>query len=263
MRYYFCLLVFLLASCNQNKVSLHGYVEGEYQYITPTTSGTLKNLYVHRGDFVKAGDKLFALDDVELKANIENVQADIRQLEAVFDEISKAYQRAKELLRSKTISQAEFDKQEANYNATKAKLDAAKQNLISALKKLCDSAPCAINDAYVENTFFLPGEFVLAGKPVVSLLPPEKIKVRFFIPQNQLPQINEGQYVTISCDGCTKQIKAKITYIAKQAEYTPPVIYSTEARQKMVFMVEAKPDKVEECLNPGLPVDINIEGKRQ
>ncbi|AVP87648.1 Putative secretion protein HlyD family protein [Candidatus Phycorickettsia trachydisci] len=261
MRYHFYFLLLLLTSCNQNKVSLHGYVEGEYQYITPTTSGTLKNLYVHRGDVVKTGDKLFALDDVELKAAIENAKADIRQLEAVFDESTKTYQRSQELLKSKTISQADFDKQQANYNAAKAKLDAANQSLVSAEKKLQDSAPLAINDAYIENTFFLPGEFVQAGKPVVSLLPPNEVKVRFFVPQKQLPKIAEGKYVTVSCDGCPKKIKAKIIYIAKQAEYTPPVIYSTDARQKMVFMVEAKTDQPETSLNPGLPVDINIEDK--
>jgi len=261
MRCHLYLLLFLLASCNQNKTSLNGYVEGEYQYITPTTSGTLKNLYVRRGDIVKTGDKLFALDDIELIANIENVKADIRQLEAVFDESTKTYQRAEELLKSKTISQADFDRQNSNYNAAKAKLDAANQSLISAQKKLQDSAPWAINDAYVENTFFLPGEFVQAGKPVISLLPPNEVKIRFFIPQKQLPKMTEGKYVTVSCDGCPKKIKAKIIYIAKQAEYTPPVIYSTQARQKMVFMVEVKPDEPEQCLNPGLPVDIDIEDK--
>jgi len=261
MHYHLYLLLLLLSSCNQNKINLNGYVEGEYQYIAPTTSGTLKDLYIHRGDVVKAGDKLFALDDIELKANIENAKADIRQAEAVFDESAKMYQRFQELLKSKTISQADFDRQEANYNAAKAKLDAATQNLISAEKKLHDSAPYAINDAYVENTFFLPGEFVQAGKPVVSLLPPGEVRIKFFIPQNQLPQITEGKYVTVSCDGCPKKIKAKIIYIAKQAEYSPPVIYSTQARQKMVFMVEAKPDEHEKCLNPGLPVDIDIEEK--
>lgn len=261
MRYYFYLLLFLLAGCKPSKISLHGYVEGEYQYIASTTSGMLKDIYVHRGDFIKTGANLFALDNVELKAAMENAKAEIRQVEALFDESTKEYQRAEELLRSKTISQSEFDKQESSYNASKAKLDAAKQNLISVEKKLQDSAPCAINDAYVENTFFLSGEFIQAGKPVVSLLPPEKIKIRFFIPQNQLPKINEGQYVTISCDGCPKQIKAKITYIAKRAEYTPPVIYSTDARAKMVFMVEAKPAETQTFLNPGLPVDIDIEDK--
>lgn len=259
IRYCLYFLPMLLLGCKPHVSSLHGYVEGEYQYITSTSSGILKTLHVQRGDVVKKGADLFALEDVELKVSIENTRAEIHQAEALLKETTKSYQRARKLAHSQAISQSEFDKKEAEYTSSKAKLEAAQQQLVSTEKKLEESRPKSTTNAYVENTFFVPGEFIPAGKSVVSLLSPEKIKIRFFLPQNQLPKITRGKYITISCDGCTKPIKAKITYIAKQAEYTPPVIYSTDARQKMVFMVEAVPEQIQSVLHPGLPVDIDIE----
>lgn len=259
LRYCFYFLPLLLIGCKPAHTTLHGYVEAEYQYITSTSSGILKALHVRRGDFIIKGTDLFTLDDIDLKVSIENAKAEIRQAEALLKENANAYKRVKKLIHSNAISQSEFDQREAEYTSSKAKVDAAQQKLISTQKELKNSRPKSMINAYIENTFFMPGEFVQAGKPVISLLPPEKIKIRFFLPQSELPTITTGQYITVSCDGCTKQIKAKITYIAKQAEFTPPVIYSTSSREKMVFMVEATPDQVEPCLHPGLPVDIDIE----
>lgn len=259
IRYFFYFFPLLLIGCQPTTSSLQGYIEGEYQYITSTTSGILKTLYVQRGDFISQGANLFTLEDIELNVAIENAKAEIRQAKALLKETTSAYHSRQKLIQSHAISQSELDQKEAEYTSSKARVEASQQKLISAERKLEESRPKAMANAYVENTYFVPGEFIEVGKAVISLLPPEKIKIRFFLPQSQLPKINTGKYITISCDGCAKKIKAKIIYIAKQAEYTPPVIYSTESRQKMVFMVEAKPDEIEPCLHPGLPVDINIE----
>ena len=96
---------------------------------------------------------------------------------------------------------------------------------------------------------------------MVSLLPPENVKLRFFVPQSQIAQLQMGQSITATCDGCGEHITAKITFIATEAEFTPPVIYSVESRQKLVFMVEAKTDTPDTRLKPGLPVDVKVVGK--
>jgi HlyD family secretion protein len=261
MRFCLCCILFFLSGCDSENSILNGYVEAEYQYITSTTSGILNDLYVHRGDYIKAGTKLFAIDETELTVSIEKAKADICEAESLLQDDIKEYLRAQKMLQLKAMSQAEFDKKEATYKVSKAKLDGSKQNLLAAQKKLNDSAPKAITDAYVEDTFFLPGEFVQPGQAVVSLLSPDNIKIRFFISQKQLPKIKQEQSIFVSCDGSSKKIMAKITYIAKQAEYTPPVIYSVDSRKKMVFMVEAKPIHPAPFLHPGLPVDIELEGK--
>jgi HlyD family secretion protein len=84
------------------------------------------------------------------------------------------------------------------------------------------------------------GEFVAAGNPVVVLLPPENLKVRFFVPQEILPKIKTGETVSVSFDGAAKNYSATINYISTQVEFTPPVIYNRENRAKLVFMIEAK-----------------------
>lgn len=110
-------------------------------------------------------------------------------------------------------------------------------------------------DALVADTLFVEGEFVPAGTPVVSLLPPGNVKVRFFVPEPMLARLGLGQEVRVSCDGCGAGVPARIVFIAPEAEYTPPVIYSREARAKLVFLIEARPAPGS-GLHPGQPVDV-------
>jgi HlyD family secretion protein len=114
-------------------------------------------------------------------------------------------------------------------------------------------------DAQVHDTLYRQGEFVTAGNPVVALLPPENLKVRFFVPQEMLPQIKTGEAVSIHCDGAAREFKAVINYISTQAEYTPPVIYSRETRAELVFMIEAKISAADAAdVRPGQPADVRL-----
>jgi len=111
--------------------------------------------------------------------------------------------------------------------------------------------------ARVAETYFRVGEWVAAGQPVVSLLPPAGVKARFFVPQSDLGALAVGQPVRLLCDGCGAAIEAQVSFIATQAEYTPPVIYSNAQRSKLVFMVEARPAAADaERLKPGQPLDV-------
>ncbi|HET9822038.1 MAG TPA: HlyD family efflux transporter periplasmic adaptor subunit [Burkholderiaceae bacterium] len=112
-------------------------------------------------------------------------------------------------------------------------------------------------DALVADTLFRVGEWVNAGQPVVSLLPPAGLKARFYVPEAELGALRIGQAVTLRCDGCGAPIAARIDYIATRAEFTPPVIYSNAQRAKLVFMVEARPDPKDATrLKPGQPLDV-------
>jgi len=123
------------------------------------------------------------------------------------------------------------------------------------LQQTAQRAPSA---GLVTDVFYRPGEWVAAGQPVLSLLPPANRKARFFVPEAALGSLKLGQNVQLHCDGCGADIAAQISYIAPQAEYTPPVIYSNEQRGKLVFMVEARPVKAEDAqrLHPGQPLDV-------
>jgi HlyD family secretion protein len=118
------------------------------------------------------------------------------------------------------------------------------------------SAPVA---GLVYDTTYRIGERVPANTPVVVLLPDNAVKLRFFVPQPVLGKVAVGQGVAVSCDGCPTGLAARIEYIAPQAEFTPPVIYSNESRAKLVFRVEARPAAdAAAALKPGQPVQVRL-----
>ena len=117
----------------------------------------------------------------------------------------------------------------------------------------------APTNALVQDTLYRAGEWVAAGNPVVELLPPANIKVRFFVPQAMLPRIKPGQTVSVTFDGGPHACSATVNFISTQAEFTPPVIYSRENRSKLVFMIEAKFSPTDTAdLRPGQPVDVEL-----
>ncbi|MEI6984614.1 MAG: HlyD family efflux transporter periplasmic adaptor subunit [Rhodospirillaceae bacterium] len=112
--------------------------------------------------------------------------------------------------------------------------------------------------ARVEDVLHWPGEMVAAGAPVVVMVPPAAIKVRLYVPEPLVGGIKPGQTVALRCDGCGQGISGHVVFISSQAEYTPPVIYSTGNREKLVFLVEIRPDSDPERLHPGQPVDVTL-----
>jgi len=101
---------------------------------------------------------------------------------------------------------------------------------------------------------------VPAGAPVASLLPPENIKVRFYVAETELGAVQVGQQVTLRCDGCPAPIAARIGFISPKAEFTPPVIYSRERRANLVYLIEARPAPADAPrLHPGQPVEVALQ----
>ena len=141
-------------------------------------------------------------------------------------------------------------------NAARAEMAAAQAAVEQAQWRLDQKSVKSPVSGLVQDTIYVAGEWVPAGLPVVSLLPPANIKIRFFIPEPLLAKLKIGQALPLGCDGCA-QLNARVSYISDQAEYTPPVIYSNEARAKLVYLAEARlapEDAVK--LHPGQPVDI-------
>lgn len=147
--------------------------------------------------------------------------------------------------------------------AAKSQVDQDQATLDQAKKRLDDLMPGAPEDGLIENTFFNTGEWVPAGAPVVSLLPPFRVKLRFFVPQDDVALLQMGQTVSFTCDSCPTDLKARIIYISPRTEFTPPVIYSQTARAKLVFLIEARPEPTVTRLSPGLPITVAPVTKRE
>lgn len=157
---------------------------------------------------------------------------------------------------------AELPARPDNRDAARAEAAAAKAQLAQSEWQLAQKAVTAPVTARVEDTLYRVGEWVPAGSPVVSLQERAAIKLRFFVPETQLRAVQPGSVVQIRCDGCGAPLQATVSFVASQAEFTPPVIYSKENRQRLVYLVEARPavqDVVR--LHIGQPVDVRLGAK--
>jgi len=141
--------------------------------------------------------------------------------------------------------------------AQAAQVEAARAALAQAEWKLSRKAVSATQAGLVYDTPYRLGEWVPAGSPVVRMLPPGNVKVRFYVPETIVGALKNGQAIQVHCDGCPAPVPANITYVSSEAEYTPPVIYSNETRRKLVFLVEARPSAADAPkLRPGQPVEV-------
>lgn len=300
---------------NEDSPGWQGYAEADYVKVGPTQQGTLVSLSVGRGDEVKEGDPLFAQDDTQdkaamdqarqqlaqVKAQVANLQAggkdtEIRQAEANLvdaiatrDRSQADLQRAETLLKSGNTTFQNVDQLRATAASAVAKVSVAQAALaqikapmgrpgeIEAEQAAVSAAEAALAQAQwrfdqrhvaapvggrVADTLALPGETIAAGAPVVSLLPPANIFVRFFVPEPDLAKLHRGDSVTIRCDNCPAGLMGTVSFVAPQPQYTPPIIYSEATRAKLVYLIEARPKPDQAMLlKPGQPVDVHPAGR--
>jgi HlyD family secretion protein len=183
------------------------------------------------------------------KARLDDARAAVEQTRARVAELAAALQTAR------------LPGRDEQRSAAQAQADAASQAVRASAWREREKQQRASVDAQVAQTFFRPGEFVPAGQPVLSLLPAANLKARFYVPETEIATIQPGQAVQLVCDGCGTPIAARISRIATEPEYTPPVIYSNERRATLVFLVEARPDTKDAArLRPGQPLDVRRAG---
>ena len=302
-----------LAGCGKTSPgTFQGYIEGEYVYVGAPLAGALAQLAVARGEAVKPGQLLFALECGAESAALVQAEKNLAQAQSQLVDLTKGrrpteiaslaaqLERAQAELKLSTaqvtrreqlggaavvsneeldLARAQNDANQAQVNQLTADLATARlggrddavraaQATVAAQRAARDKAKWsweqkqqfAPTNAVVHDTLYRCGEMVTAGSPVVVLLPPENLKVRFFVPQDKLPQLKVGETVSVQADGAAKSFSATVNYISAQAEYTPPVIYSRETRAEMVFMIEAKfPPADAAELRPGQPVDVELK----
>jgi HlyD family secretion protein len=232
----------------------------------------------------QARDQLANLKSGGKPTEIAQAEANLADAEAARDKTQNDLNRNRALLKTGSATVQTVDQEEADLRSGNAKVLAAEQalaqlrapmgreNEIKAQASAVDALEAALAMArwrfdqrhvaapasgVVADVLAEPGETLSAGAPVVSILPPENIYVRFFVPEAELALVHPGDEVALSCDSCRPDLTAAISYIAPQAEYTPPVIYSESTRAKFVFLVEARPKpEFAALLNPGQPVTV-------
>ncbi len=213
---------------------------------------------VTRAQLQQARDQL-QRNEAELKRQQQLVAQEFisrSRLDDAATAVAQARARVAEL--DAALRVAELPARPDEQAAARANTTAAAQALAQWQWREAQAAQRAPVEALVADTYFRAGEYVSAGQPVLSLLPPAGRKARFYVPEAERGALAPGQAVAIRCDGCGAPIAARISRIATQAEYTPPVIYSNAQRAKLVFLVEALPAAPADALRlqPGQPIDV-------
>jgi HlyD family secretion protein len=269
-----CLFCAFFAGCKPKHEVITGYVEGRLSFIATSLAGDLVNLYVKRGDPVVIGQKLFMLEERPENDIIKQLQAEIsdllvrqEQANSNLEHAKLLFSRREALVAKHVISEEDFDlsriaKQNAlaELNSVKSRLDIARAKLAEAKWNQENKLVKAEKNGIVFDTYFLPTEFVPAGKPVLSILSNQDKYIVFYVPGASLYKFKAQQKVLVTCDGVLKPFNATISFIYPKVEFSPPIIYTDKSRTSLLYKVEANVDidANEACLHIGQPVDIIV-----
>jgi len=240
-------LVAALAGCDERKnPGYQGWVEADMIFVSPDESGRVIKLNVREGDEVKVGMPLYSVDD-------DLQRADLNQNMATLANAQQSYDRASSLSKTGSGTQANLDSAVSALRVAEARLNTSQ----TRLARRTGFAPV---EGTIQQIYFREGEMVPEKRPVLSIMPPGNMKVRFYVPEPDLPKLAIGDGVRVACDNCAGDLTAKIYFIATQAEYTPPVIYSLDERNKLVYLIQARPVRPD-ALRVGQPVSVFLNAK--
>jgi HlyD family secretion protein len=192
--------------------------------------------------------RVLAAKGVYAPAKLDQARADFQTVQAQTTEFERR------------LKVAELAQRPDQIAAARARALQAAGGSAEADVRLSQLSPSAPVEARVQDVFFQRGEWAPANQPVLALLPDDRVRLRFYVPERQLSLYKPGRRVAFGCDGCARGLGATIVFVSPTAEFTPPVIYSRESREKLVFLVEAAPDHPRD-LTPGLPVDVTPLGE--
>lgn len=239
-----------------------GYGEGELVYVAAPLGGEMEELNVQRGDQAKKGEQLFTLERNEELAARAEAEETLKESQATREQRKLDFTRAKALRDKRVTSPEAFDAARLALLTSEHRVAARKSSLAQADWRYVQKQQFASADALVYDTYQRPGEWVSAGTPVLSLLPPEYMKARFFVPETALGKILPGTEVEIFMDGRDEALPGQVSFVSPNAEYTLPIIYSRENRAKLVFLVEASlPPEAARLLHPGAPLEVRLKPK--
>ncbi|MDH2380582.1 efflux RND transporter periplasmic adaptor subunit [Bradyrhizobium sp. CER78] len=240
-------LAAVLAGCQEKRdPGFQGWVEADMIFVSPDESGRVIKLNVREGDEVKPGDLLYSVDD-------DLQRADLNQNNATLANAQQSYDRAASLRGTGAGTQANLDSAVSALRVAEARVNTSQ----TRLDRRKGFAPIA---GSIQQIYFREGEMVQAQRPVLSIMPPGNMKLRFFVPETELPKLALGDEVRVTCDNCAADLTAKIYFIATTAEYTPPVIYSLDERNKLVYLIQARPSRPD-VLRVGQPISVYLNPK--
>jgi HlyD family secretion protein len=232
----------------------------------------------------QAPPKLADLQVGKRPEEIEVLKAQVDMAKAQAADAKRRYTRASDLFKRGTGTQADYDTASATLEIANAQLGQAQANLavgglparpetIKAADNQVRQAQSALEQARwrlskrvlaapspgrINDVIRYPGDTAGPTAPVISILPDGAVKLSVYVPESAFSSVEVGTLLNVHCDGCGPDLKARISYVSPDPEFTPPVIYSLETRQKLVYLVEARPEGDASALQPGQIVDVEL-----
>lgn len=241
------------------------------------------NLARARAELATSESQLADLEHGQRDVELRMAEAALASAQAQLKETDRELERRGSLFQRGVISQAQLDVAQTEHDIASAKvneLDArlmvarlpARADQINAATAIVAQHKAMLNNATwrleqrslkapatgtVYDIIRYPGEIAGPQAPVVSILPDGATKLRAYFSQSVIARISVGTRLSVKCDGCQDGLSAEVIFVSPNAEFTPPVIYSLESRQQLVFLVEAKPVADPFALKPGQIVDVH------
>lgn len=273
-KFWFLGMVLLsLTACKKENKLFNGYIDADLVYLSSDFGGRLTELAVRRGQLVSKDQRLFQLEKTSdryhvsmSEFNTKSLLAERAQIVSQLSYHETNYHRILGMRKENAASQSALDAALRDLNVSKqqlvdfdAKIKGSEIDTADQKWRMARKEGFAVKRGIIFDTYYTQGEFVQAGSPVLSLVTKENIKAVFFVAEAQLSQIRLNQKITIKTDNNENFAVGHICYIANIAEFTPPIIYSREERQRLVFRVEANIDTPDlEKVHLGLPVTLEL-----
>ena len=212
-----------------------------------------------------------------LEATLTSTQAQQKEAERVIGRLGG-------LLKRGIATQADYDQAETQLDVARAMVGQAEANLavarlparpetIKAAEHQVKQAKAALEEARwrlskrtilapaagrIDDIIRNPGDLAGPSQPIISMLPDGAVKLKLYLPEESFSSISVGSELDVRCDGCRPDLTARVSYVSPDPEFTPPVIYSLETRQKLVYLIEARPEGDAGPLQPGQIVDVGV-----
>lgn len=233
------------AALDQAEAELENLMEGKRPEEIAAIAATVQSAIAQATEAKRVFDR-----ETELRGRGVNAKADL-------DRASSALQQAEALVNQTqaNLAVSRLPARPKEIDAARAQVKQAEQQLADARWRLDQKDLKVPSDGVVEDVVRRQGEIAGPSQPVLSILPDGAVKVRLYVGESHISRISLGTTLVIRCDGCPDDLTASVTYIANGPEFTPPVIYSLENRQKLVYLVEARPEGDATVLKPGLIID--------
>lgn len=270
---YFFILTVFISGCSEKPKTFNGYLDANLIYISSEYSGRLQEFNASKGSFVNKNSYLFSLEQTSEDLNakiskdgISELMAQKNEIQNKIDYATTNVRRVEKISKDDGVSKDELDNAKLTLANLKQELNAIdfkikQQQNEKAVKewKIKQKELFAPDSGVVFDTYYSKGEFVPASMPVLSMVVKNNVKATFYVPEIYLSKLFLGQNIKLVFDGANEKLDAKISYISNVAEYTPPIIFSKEEKQKLVFKIEAKPQDVNLTkLHIGQPVLIEF-----